>query len=120
MARILLVDDDESVLRTVRLLFTSEGHDVVPVRESQKAEEIIKSQEPFDLLMTDIRMSPIDGMQLIKLAHDVRPALAVVVISAYCSEKTVKEALSLGCTVYVKKPFKVEEVLAAAKKALEQ
>jgi CheY-like chemotaxis protein len=118
MARILLVDDEESVLRTVGMLFRSEGHEVVPIREGQKAIDMIKSTEQFDLLLADIRMEPVDGMQVIKMAHELRPAMPIVVISAYCSEKTVRQAISLGCSAYVKKPFKTEEVLEAARKAL--
>lgn len=118
MARILLVDDEESVLRTVGMLFRSEGHEVVPIREGQKAIDMIKSEEKFDLLLADIRMEPVDGMQVIKMAHELRPAMPIVVISAYCSEKTVRQAISLGCSAYVKKPFRTEEVLEAARKAL--
>ena len=118
MARILLVDDEESVLRTVGMLFRSEGHEVVPIREGQKAIDMIKSEERFDLLLADIRMEPVDGMQVIKMAHELRPAMPIVVISAYCSEKTVRQAISLGCSAYVKKPFRTEEVLEAARKAL--
>ncbi len=118
MARILLVDDEESVLRTVDMLFRSEGHEVVPIREGQKAIDMIKSEEKFDLLLADIRMEPVDGMQVIKMAHELRPAMPIVVISAYCSEKTVRQAISLGCSAYVKKPFRTEEVLEAARKAL--
>jgi DNA-binding NtrC family response regulator len=118
MARILLVDDEESVLRTVGMLFRSEGHEVVPIREGQKAIDMIKSEEKFDLLLADIRMEPVDGMQVIKMAHELRPGMPIVVISAYCSEKTVRQAISLGCSAYVKKPFKTEEVLEAARKAL--
>ncbi|MFH0952732.1 MAG: response regulator [Verrucomicrobiota bacterium] len=118
MARILLVDDEESVLRTVGMLFRAEGHEVVPVREGQKALDLIRSSEPFDVLLADIRMEPVDGMQVIKLTHELRPRLPIVVISAYCSEKTVRQAMALGCTTYVKKPFKTEEVLEAVRKVL--
>lgn len=120
MARILLVDDEESVLRTVGMLFRSEGHEVVPVRESEQAAEMLKSSDKFDLLLTDIRMAPIDGMEIIRLARKVRPDMNIVVISAYCSEKTVKQAMALGCTTYVKKPFKTDEVLNAVRYALEK
>ena len=118
MARILLVDDEESVLRTVGMLFRSEGHEVVPIREGQKAIDMIKSEEQFDLLLADIRMEPVDGMQIIKLAHELRPKMAILVISAYCSEKTVKQAMELGCVAYIKKPFKLEEVINAVRNAL--
>jgi len=118
MARILLVDDEESVLRTIGMLFRSEGHEVVPIREGQKVIDMIRSNEKFDILLADIRMEPVDGMQVIKIAHELRPEMPIVVISAYCSEKTVRQAISLGCSAYVKKPFKTEEVLEAVRKAL--
>lgn len=118
MARILLVDDELPVLQTVKMLFVGEGHDVVPVRDSRKAVELIRSTEHFDLLLTDIRMEPVDGMQIIKLAHELRPKMAILVISAYCSEKTVKQAMELGCVAYIKKPFKLEEVINAVRNAL--
>lgn len=121
MAKILLVDDEEPVLRTVGMLFRSEGHEVIPVRESEQAAEILKSSpEKFDVLLTDIRMAPIDGMEIIRLARKVRPDMSIVVISAYCSEKTIKQAMELGCTTYVKKPFRTEEVLNAVRNALEK
>ena len=69
MAKILLVDDEDSVLKTIGMLFRSEGHEVTPIREGAKAAELVKSPEKFDLLITDIRMAPVDGMQLIKLAR---------------------------------------------------
>ena len=103
------------------MLFRSEGHEVIPVRESEKAAEMLQSSpESFDVLLTDIRMAPIDGMEIIRLARKVRPDMSIVVISAYCSEKTVKQAMALGCTTYVKKPFKTEEVLNAVRYALEK
>jgi two-component system response regulator PilR (NtrC family) len=102
------------------MLFRSEGHEVVPVRESEVAADMLKSSQEFDLLLTDIRMAPIDGMEIIRLARKVRPDMNIVVISAYCSEKTVKQAMALGCTTYVKKPFKTDEVLNAVRYALEK
>jgi two-component system response regulator PilR (NtrC family) len=118
MAKILLVDDEDSVLKTIGMLFRSEGHEVTPIREGAKAAELVKSPEKFDLLITDIRMAPVDGMQLIKLARQARPGMNIIVISALCSENTVRQALDLGCMAYVKKPFKTEEVLQAARNAL--
>lgn len=100
------------------MLFRAEGHEVVPVREGQKALDLIRSSEAFDVLLADIRMEPVDGMQVIKLTHELRPKLPIVVISAYCSDKTIRQAMALGCTTYVKKPFKTEEVLEAVRKVL--
>ncbi len=120
MARILLVDDDEPVLKALRLLFASEGHQVVPVKEGKRAFELIQSEEAFDVLVTDIRMAPPDGLQIIRLAREKRPQLPILVISAYYSPKDVKQAMDAGCAEYLKKPFKTDEVLNAVRRALSQ
>lgn len=91
---------------------------MVPIREGSEAYDLLWSAEVFDLLMTDIRMSPVDGMQLMRLAKEIRPAMPLVVVSAYLDEKTIEKVLTLGCSAYVKKPFTIEEVLAAVGKAL--
>ena len=118
MAKILLVDDEESVLKSVGVLLKTEGHDVTPVHESDKAVDLIRT-ESYDLMITDIRMAPVDGMELMRIAHDERPNMPLIVISAYAAEKTATQSYDLGCTAYIKKPFKIQEVLDAVHTALE-
>lgn len=120
MARILLVDDDVPVVHTEQMLFRAEGHDVVAVSESRQAAELLRSAEKFDLLVTDIRMEPVDGLELIRLARETRPEIGVIVISAYCSDDVVRQAREAGCAHYIKKPFHINEVLAAVRNALSQ
>lgn len=117
MARILLVDDEESVLQSVGLLLRSEEHDVVSMRDSGEAAEAIKA-ECFDLLITDIRMVPIDGMELLRIAHARWPDMPMIVISAYTSERTAQLTYELGCKAYINKPFRIEELLEAVRQAL--
>ena len=118
MATILLVDDESSVLQTVRMLLTSEKHEVIPVTEGAKALELINSDMEFDILITDLRMTPVDGMEILKATHLKRPNMPVIVISAYCSSDTVSRALALGCATYIKKPFRIDEVLTAVREAV--
>jgi DNA-binding NtrC family response regulator len=75
--------------------------------------------EEFDLMITDIRMQPVNGMQLLRLAHDERPGMSVIMLTAYGSVETAIEALKLGAFDYVTKPFKVDELLITVKRALE-
>lgn len=119
MARILLVDDEQVVLDTVGTLLRSERHQVVPVREGSQAFDLIWSSELFDLLITDIRMSPVDGMQLIKVAREFRPNLPILVISAYLDSTTIQQVKKLGATDYVKKPFSTKDILSAIKRIFE-
>jgi DNA-binding NtrC family response regulator len=120
MARILLVDDEQVVLDTVAVLLKSEGHQVVAVRESSQAFDLIWSSEVFDLLITDIRMSPVDGMQMIKVAQEFRPEMPILVISAYLDAKTIRQVEQMGVSAYVKKPFSAEDVLSALSKVLKK
>ncbi|MBN1269915.1 MAG: sigma-54-dependent Fis family transcriptional regulator [Kiritimatiellae bacterium] len=118
MARILLVDDEPSILSVLSTLLRAEGHEVVPALGGEKAQEVIRAEE-FDLMISDIRMSPIDGMEILKLARKERPQMAAIMITAYGSVETAVEAMKQGAFDYVTKPFKVDELLITVQRALE-
>lgn len=116
--RILLVDDEASILSVLSTLLKAEGYEVAPALGGEKARDLITSEE-FDLMISDIRMSPVNGMELLKLAHDERPTMSVIMLTAYGSVETAIEALKLGAFDYVTKPFKVDELLITVQRALE-
>ena len=118
MSRIVLVDDEPSILSVLTTLLKAEGHDVLSCRGGEKAQEMIRN-EVFDLMISDIRMSPIDGMQLLKQARREKPGSAVIMLTAYGSVETAVEAMKEGAFDYVTKPFKVDELLITVKRALE-
>jgi DNA-binding NtrC family response regulator len=118
MSRIILVDDEPSILSVLTTLLKAEGHDVLASRGGEKAQEMIRNEE-FELMITDIRMSPIDGMQLLKQARREKPGSAVIMLTAYGSVETAVEAMKEGAFDYVTKPFKVDELLITVKRALE-
>jgi DNA-binding NtrC family response regulator len=119
MARILLVDDEPSILSVLSTLLKAEGYVVVAALGGEKARDLITSSEEFDLMISDIRMSPVNGMELLKLAHTGRPAMAVIMLTAYGSVETAIEALKLGAFDYITKPFKVDELLITVQRALD-
>ncbi len=118
MARILLVDDEPSILNVLSTLLKQEGHDAVPVRGGEKALEVLKADR-FDLIISDIRMAPVDGMQLLKVARKDHPSTAVIMLTAYGSVETAVEAMKEGAYDYVTKPFKVDELLITVDRALQ-
>ena len=118
MSRVLLVDDEPSILSVLSTLLRAEGYEVVPILGGEKAQETIKT-EAFDLMISDIRMSPVDGMQLLKFARQEKPDMAVIMITAYGSVETAVEAMKEGAYDYVTKPFKVDELLITVQRALE-
>jgi two-component system, NtrC family, response regulator PilR len=118
MSRILLVDDEPSILSVLSTLMRSQGFEVVPVLGGDKAKDILTSEQ-FDLMISDIRMSPVDGIELLKYAKSVKPGMSAIMITAYASVETAVEAMKLGAFDYVTKPFKVDELLITVQRALE-
>jgi len=118
MSRILLVDDEASLLSVLSTLLKAEGYDVLSIREGEKARELIKSEE-FDLMIADIRMSPVTGMELLTLARSERPDMSVIMLTAYGTIETAIKAMKLGAFDYVTKPFKVAELIVTIRRAIE-
>jgi len=119
MAKILIVDDEVIVLNSMGILLKSEDHEVTALSKGDEAVELLKKRT-FDLLITDIRMAPVDGMELIRFAHKQCPGMPVIVVSAYASDNTASESIAAGSIAYIKKPFKINEVLDAVTKALKK
>jgi DNA-binding NtrC family response regulator len=118
MAKILLVDDEPSILSVLSVLLKAEGYAVVPCDGGEKAVELIKNT-PFDLMISDICMRPIDGMAMLKLATEHQPAMSVLMVTGYGTVETAVEALKLGAFDYITKPFKLDELIITVKRALE-
>ncbi len=118
MARILLVDDEPSILNVLSTLLKGQGHDCVPAKGGEQARELIR-EEQFDLMISDIRMTPIDGLELLKLAKRMRPQMVVIMLTAYGSVETAVTAMKEGAFDYVTKPFKVDELIITVQRALE-
>lgn len=113
----MLVDDEPSILSVLSTLLKAEGYEVTAVPGGDKAQDVIRNEE-FDLMLSDIRMSPVNGMQLLALAHEIRPSMSVIMLTAYGSVETAIEAMKLGAFDYVTKPFKVDELLITVTRAL--
>jgi DNA-binding NtrC family response regulator len=118
MARILLVDDEPSILRVLATVLKSEEHDVVAVGDGETAKGILAEQN-FDLMISDIRMTPVNGMDLLKVVHEQDKSIAVIMLTAYGTVETAIQALKLGAFDYLTKPFKVDELLITVKRALD-
>jgi len=118
MSRILLVDDDLAILRILGTVLKAEGYEVISVENGALAKEKLQS-EAFDLLLSDIRMSPIDGVELLRWARAEVPDTSVIMLTAYGTVATAIEAMKIGAYDYITKPFKVDQLLLTVKRALE-
>ncbi len=107
--RILLVDDEETIRYALRETLITEGYNVDVAENGFQALERFKVM-PYDLLITDIKMPGMDGLQLVREVKKSNPCLKVISITAYGSLETVKEATRLGVAEFLSKPFKIREI----------
>lgn len=118
MALVLLVDDDEMLLDVLKILLMSEKYEVLTALDGNKAIGIVKAVD-LDLVISDIRMTPMNGIELLRQIHAAKPSLPVVMLTAYASAKTAKECKELGAVGYLSKPFTNDEVLGVVQHAIE-
>lgn len=119
MAKILLVDDEPTILTVLTNVLNETGtHEVLRASGGEQALEFLATQD-IALMISDIRMSPMDGMTLLKSAREKHPALTVILITAFGSAQTAVDAQELGVFDYITKPFKIKDLLSAANAALE-
>lgn len=118
MAKILIVDDEPSILNVLHTLLQSNGHEPIPARGGEQAREML-GQDTFDLMISDIRMEPVDGMELLRFAKGEKPEMPVIMLTAFGSVETAVAAMKEGAFDYVTKPFKVDELVITIDRALE-
>ena len=115
--KMLIIDDEEIVLRSCRRIFEAEGFDVVTTNNPQEGLQLA-SDTSFDVILVDWMMPGLDGMDVVEEIDRRSPNSAMVMISGYPSVGRATEAMKRGAMDYVAKPFKPEEILMAVKKAV--
>jgi two-component system response regulator PilR (NtrC family) len=119
MEKILIIDDEKSVLDMLNVVFKKEGYRVKKSLSAQKALELIDGED-FDLIISDIRLPQISGMELLRKIKEKKPEIPVVMITAFGTIKQAVEALKAGAIDYVVKPFDVEELKIIVSQGLEK
>jgi diguanylate cyclase (GGDEF)-like protein len=119
LKRVLVVDDDASILGVVSEVLEDDGYDVATASSAEEAIEKLKDDE-FALVMSDIRLPGINGIGLLKHIKDVCPRTAVIIITSHGSMQTSIEAIKLGAYDYILKPFEDLSLISnAAKRAVD-
>lgn len=118
-ARIMVIDDEESMCRFMQIMLQKEGYDVTSTVSSKEALEEMKSKD-YDLVIADLMMPEMNGLELLSRAKSIHPDINFIVMTAYASVDTAIEALKKGAFDYITKPFKVDEIKLAIKKSLTQ
>lgn len=119
-ATILLVDDEEAVLRTAERVLTRAGYRVLAVSTGPAALELARtSQERIDALVTDVEMPGMSGPELVEAIGAHRPGLAVLFLSGYSSDEVLQEVVRGMEVPFLQKPFTMEELTVKIRQVLE-
>lgn len=117
--KLLVVDDEKIALKNLVHVLKKEGYDVTGAQSGTAALVLIESQ-PFDVVLTDLKMEKVDGMQVLKKCHERSPDIEVIVITGYATPGSAVEAMKKGAFYYIAKPFRLDEVRQVVGEAMEK
>ena len=116
---ILFVDDDQTILNIVEEYLSACDYRVSIVDSGLKALELIKNQD-FDVVFTDFKMPDIDGLELLAMIKEYRPATEVIIVTGHCSMESAIQAMKFGSYDYIQKPFKLDVLRIVINKLYEE
>jgi DNA-binding NtrC family response regulator len=119
MANLLIVDDEQSMRQLLSLVFGREGHQVRAAENGRQALELLRAA-PADLIISDVKMPDMGGIELLSAAREVLPDVVVVMMTAFATVETAREAFKLGADDFIQKPFDIEELKLIVAKGLEK
>jgi DNA-binding NtrC family response regulator len=119
MSNLLIVDDEQSYRQLLTLVFEGNGHQIRTAMNGREAIEMLQ-KEPAEVIITDVRMPDMDGIELLRAAREFLPDVGVVLMTAFATVDTAREAFKLGADDFIQKPFDVEELKVIVKKAFER
>lgn len=115
--RILVMEDDESISAALEMILAEAGYEVEVAGSGEKALELF-AQKPFDLIIADLKLPGISGMEVIKQVKEKNPKMEVVVITGVGTQPIADEALTLGAHEFLPKPFTDDQIKTAIEEAL--
>lgn len=117
--RILVVDDEEHMRQLLAKMLTEQGYAVEASAEGEDALRRLR-EELYDMVITDIRMPGVDGMELLEHAKALSPETIIIIMTAFGSVDSAVQAIKNGAYHYITKPFKMEEILVLVQKGMEE
>ena len=117
--KILIADDDKNLRKVLRSELSEEGFDVNEAECGDRAKELLEKEE-YDVLLLDLTMPGVGGMEVLKKVKDLELSTEVIILTANATVPTAVEAMKLGAYDYLTKPFKMEELKVVIKKAFER
>ena len=118
MGHILIVDDEPQIRQSFEKILTGEGHTVRTAANGEAAIAAVQDAVP-DLVIMDVRMPGMSGLEAFRAIHEIEPKLPVIIMTAFGTTETAIEATKMGAFEYVLKPFEIPDILALIYQALE-
>lgn len=119
MKRILVVDDDRQMRLDLAEILTMEGYDVDNVGSGEEALKMIKEEE-YEIVLSDLKMPGMSGLELLEHLRKLSPNTRIIMITAFATIESAVDAMKKGASDYISKPFKINEIEVAVKRALEE
>jgi len=117
--RVLVIDDEAIVRVSCQRVLAPAGYEVVLTSRGDEAIELLE-KERFDLVLTDLKMPDMDGLEVLKVIKERWPDIQVVIITGYGTISTAVQAIKKGAYEYIEKPFTPEDILDVVTKALSE
>lgn len=115
--RILIVDDEKIVCDMCRISFTRSGYDVTTFTDSKQARAALET-ETFDVMITDLKMKGVDGIELLEFAKEMNPDTQVILLTAFGTMETAVDAFRKQAFDYFTKPARISDLQESVRRAL--
>src|SRR5215218_3009525 len=119
MSNILIVDDEQSYRQLLSLVFEGDGHSIRTASNGREALALLQ-EDAADVIISDVKMPDMDGIEMLRSVRETHPDLGVILMTAFASVETAREAFKLGADDFIQKPFDVEELKLIVRKTLEK
>ena len=116
-AKVLIVDDNNGVIESFKEILRIKDYEVSGFQTGKEALESMKTAK-YDFAFVDLKMPEMDGIEVLKRIKEIDPSVEVIIVTAYASEESFANAITLGAMEYLRKPFLMGEVYALAERAL--
>ena len=117
--KILIVEDEKVTLRNLEYILKKEGYEVIATTSGTNALKLLQENN-FDLVLTDLKLEKVDGIEILEKCKKISPDTEVIIITAYATISSAIESMKKGAFYYLPKPFKLEDVKKLVKEALEK
>jgi DNA-binding NtrC family response regulator len=117
--KLLIVEDEKIALKNLEHVMKKEGYEVVGTERGPTALKLLEEQQ-FDVVLTDLKMEKVDGMQILKRCRELHPDIEVIMITGYATLNSAVDTMKHGAFYYIAKPFKLDVVRKVVKEAVEK